>query len=183
MQLKQIPRDVLLRPLASSHRHRRTHVTRCRFCPMCLLEQKDGRLDVTATDLEIQITAYSELAGKQDAGRYGLCSQAAGYPSRAAGRYSSQHRYVGRNKTDGSSRQDRVQPADLAGGRLSAHKSWRTEQCRRLRCRKRSFAGLLRLVRIRDGATGHSVLPERIVVGRGRKGSLKLVATDGHRLA
>ena len=31
-----------------------------------LLEQKDGRLFVTATDLEMQITAHSELAGKQD---------------------------------------------------------------------------------------------------------------------
>ena len=31
-----------------------------------LLEQKDGRLFVTATDLEMQITSHSELAGKQD---------------------------------------------------------------------------------------------------------------------
>src|SRR5258708_23392946 len=31
-----------------------------------LLEQKDGRLFVTATDLEMQITANSELASKQD---------------------------------------------------------------------------------------------------------------------
>ncbi len=31
-----------------------------------LLEQKNGRLFVTATDLEMQITAHSELEGKQD---------------------------------------------------------------------------------------------------------------------
>ena len=31
-----------------------------------LLEQKDGRLFVTATDLEMQITSHSELTGKQD---------------------------------------------------------------------------------------------------------------------
>ena len=31
-----------------------------------LVEQKDGRLFMTATDLEMQITAHSELAGKQD---------------------------------------------------------------------------------------------------------------------
>ena len=31
-----------------------------------LLEQKDGRLFVTATDLEMQITSHSELAGKQE---------------------------------------------------------------------------------------------------------------------
>jgi hypothetical protein len=31
-----------------------------------LLEQKDGHLYVTATDLEMQITAHSELAGKQE---------------------------------------------------------------------------------------------------------------------
>ena len=31
-----------------------------------LLEQKDGRLFVTATDLEMQITSHSEVAGKQD---------------------------------------------------------------------------------------------------------------------
>ena len=34
-----------------------------------LLEQKDGQLYVTATDLEMQITAHSELAGKDGAGR------------------------------------------------------------------------------------------------------------------
>ncbi len=65
MQLKQIPRDALLRPLqAVSGIVERRHTLP--ILANVLLEQKDGRLYVTATDLEMQITAYSELAGKQD---------------------------------------------------------------------------------------------------------------------
>src|SRR5207253_1969536 len=65
MQLKQIPRDALLRPLQAVS----GIVERRQTLPILanvLLEQKDGRLFVTATDLEMQITASSELAGKQD---------------------------------------------------------------------------------------------------------------------
>src|SRR6266511_792124 len=47
MQLKQIARDAL--PILAN----------------VLLEQRDGKLSVTATDLEMQITAHSDLAGKQ----------------------------------------------------------------------------------------------------------------------
>ena len=65
MQLKQIPRDALLRPLqAVSGIVERRHTLP--ILANVLLEQKDGRLFVTATDLEMQITAHSELAGKQD---------------------------------------------------------------------------------------------------------------------
>jgi DNA polymerase III subunit beta len=65
MQLKQIPRDALLRPLQAVS----GIVERRQTLPILanvLLEQKDGRLFVTATDLEMQITANSELSGKQD---------------------------------------------------------------------------------------------------------------------
>src|SRR6266571_9574920 len=65
MQLKQVSRDALLKPLQAVS----GIVERRQTLPILanvLLEQKDGRLFVTATDLEMQITAYSELAGKQE---------------------------------------------------------------------------------------------------------------------
>ncbi len=63
MQLKQIARDALLRPLqAVSGIVERRHTLP--ILANVLLEQKDGKLNVTATDLEMQITAVSELAGK-----------------------------------------------------------------------------------------------------------------------
>src|SRR6266568_3757279 len=65
MQLKQIPRDALLKPLqAVSGIVERRHTLP--ILANVLLEQKDDKLYVTATDLEMQITAHSELAGKQD---------------------------------------------------------------------------------------------------------------------
>src|SRR5205809_4536921 len=65
MQLKQIPRDALLKPLQAVS----GIVERRQTLPILanvLLEQKNGRLFVTATDLEMQITANSELASKQE---------------------------------------------------------------------------------------------------------------------
>src|SRR5947208_17169679 len=63
MQLKQIARDALLRPLqAVSGIVERRHTLP--ILANVLLEQKEGKLYVTATDLEMQITAVSELAGK-----------------------------------------------------------------------------------------------------------------------
>jgi len=65
MQLKQTPRDALLKPLqAVSGIVERRHTLP--ILANVLLEQKDGRLFVTATDLEMQITSHSELASKQD---------------------------------------------------------------------------------------------------------------------
>ncbi|MGC1819385.1 MAG: DNA polymerase III subunit beta [Casimicrobiaceae bacterium] len=63
MQLKQIARDALLKPLQAVS----GIVERRQTLPILanvLLEQKDGKLQVTATDLEMQITAVSDLAGK-----------------------------------------------------------------------------------------------------------------------
>jgi hypothetical protein len=63
MQLKQIARDALLKPLqAVSGIVERRHTLP--ILANVLLEQKDGKLYVTATDLEMQITAVSDLAGK-----------------------------------------------------------------------------------------------------------------------
>lgn len=63
MQLKQIARDALLKPLqAVSGIVERRHTLP--ILANVLLEQKDGHLFVTATDLEMQITARSAMAGK-----------------------------------------------------------------------------------------------------------------------
>ena len=63
MQLKQIARDALLRPLqAVSGIVERRHTLP--ILANVLLEHKDGKLFVTATDLEMQITAVSDLPGK-----------------------------------------------------------------------------------------------------------------------
>jgi DNA polymerase-3 subunit beta len=63
MQLKQIPRDALLKPLqAVSGIVERRHTLP--ILANVLLEHKDGGLYVTATDLEMQITAHSTLDGK-----------------------------------------------------------------------------------------------------------------------
>jgi DNA polymerase-3 subunit beta len=64
MQLKQIGRDALLKPLqAVSGIVERRHTLP--ILANVLLEQRDGRLYVTATDLEMQITAHTEWAGKE----------------------------------------------------------------------------------------------------------------------
>jgi DNA polymerase III subunit beta len=64
MQLKQVARDALLKPLqAVAGIVERRHTLP--ILANVLLEQKDGHLHVTATDLEMQITAVSELPGKE----------------------------------------------------------------------------------------------------------------------
>src|SRR5690349_18100977 len=63
MQLKQIARDALLKPLqAVSGIVERRHTLP--ILANVLLEQRDGSLYVTATDLEMQITAHSTMPGK-----------------------------------------------------------------------------------------------------------------------
>jgi len=64
MQLKQLARDALLKPLqAVSGIVERRHTLP--ILANVLLEHRDGRLFVTATDLEMQITAHSDLPGKE----------------------------------------------------------------------------------------------------------------------
>jgi DNA polymerase-3 subunit beta len=63
MQLRQIARDALLKPLqAVSGIVERRHTLP--ILANVLLEQKDGGLHVTATDLEMQITALADIPGK-----------------------------------------------------------------------------------------------------------------------
>jgi DNA polymerase-3 subunit beta len=62
MQLKQIARDALLKPLqAVSGIVERRHTLP--ILANVLIEQREGHLYITATDLEMQITAHSTLAG------------------------------------------------------------------------------------------------------------------------
>lgn len=63
MQLKQTARDAVLKPLqAVSGIVERRHTLP--ILANVLIENRDGRLYVTATDLEMQITAHSDLPGK-----------------------------------------------------------------------------------------------------------------------
>jgi DNA polymerase-3 subunit beta len=88
MQLKQIPRDALLKPLqAVSGIVERRHTLP--ILANVLLEQADGRLYVTATDLEMQITAHSDLEGKEKQATTVAGAQAAGSASRASRRRAS----------------------------------------------------------------------------------------------
>src|SRR5258706_1424072 len=64
MQLKQIARDALLKPLqAVAGIVERRHTLP--ILANVLLEHREGRIYVTATDLEMQITAHADLAGKE----------------------------------------------------------------------------------------------------------------------
>jgi DNA polymerase-3 subunit beta len=64
MQLKQIARDALLKPLqAVSGIVERRHTLP--ILANVLIEHRDGELFVTATDLEMQITARTALPGKE----------------------------------------------------------------------------------------------------------------------
>ena len=144
MQLKQIPRDALLKPLqAVSGIVERRHTLP--ILANVLLEQKDGQLYVTATDLEMQITAHSELAGKDGAGHHRRRAQAAGSPARAARRRDAQRRRR-RQQDDGARRALALQPADAARRRLSAHQPRPRSSCRRSRCRRRTCARCCKLV-------------------------------------
>src|SRR5216117_3475739 len=179
MQLKQIPRDALLKPLQAVS----GIVERRQTLPIIanvLLEQKDGRLFVTATDLEMQITAYSELAGKQD-----------------------QSITVAARKLQDLLRalpEDAVLNVDTAAGKMTVRAGrsrfnlqtlpaadyprigLAQEQLQTISLPQRDFRGLLRLAEfamaqqdIRYYLNGMLLVAD--------KGSLQAVATDGHRLS
>ncbi len=179
MQLKQIPRDALLKPLQAVS----GIVERRQTLPILaniLLEQKDGRLFVTATDLEMQITAYSEFAGKQD-----------------------QSITVAARKLQDLLRalpEDAVLNVDTAAGKMSVRAGrsrfnlqtlpaadyprigLAQEQLQTISLPQRDFRGLLKLAEfamaqqdIRYYLNGMLLVID--------KGSLQAVATDGHRLS
>ena len=179
MQLKQISRDALLKPLQAVS----GIVERRQTLPILanvLLEQKDGRLFVTATDLEMQITANSELAGKQDqsvtVGARKLQDLLRALPEdsslnidTAAGKMTVR---AGRSRFNLQT----LPAADYPRIGLSK------EQLQTITLPQREFRGLLKLAEfamaqqdIRYYLNGMLLVID--------KGSLQAVATDGHRLS
>jgi DNA polymerase-3 subunit beta len=179
MQLKQIPRDALLKPLqAVSGIVERRHTLP--ILANVLLEQKDGRLFVTATDLEMQITSHTELAGKQD-----------------------QSVTVGARKLQDLLRalpEDSALTIDASAGKMTVRAGrsrfnlqtlpatdyprigLAQEQPQTISLPQRDFRGLLKLAEfamaqqdIRYYLNGMLLVVD--------KGSLQAVATDGHRLS
>src|SRR6266705_2994494 len=179
MQLKQVSRDALLKPLQAVS----GIVERRQTLPILanvLLEQKDGRLFVTATDLEMQITANSELASKQE-----------------------QAVTVGARKLQDLLRalpEDAVLNVDTASGKMTVRAGrsrfnlqtlpaadyprigLSQEQQQTIALPQRDFRGLLKLAEfamaqqdIRYYLNGMLLVID--------KGSLQAVATDGHRLS
>jgi DNA polymerase III subunit beta len=179
MQLKQVSRDALLKPLQAVS----GIVERRQTLPILanvLLEQRDGRLFVTATDLEMQITANSELAGKQD-----------------------QAVTVGARKLQDLLRalpEDSLLNVDTAAGKMTVRAGrsrfnlqtlpasdyprigLSQEQQQTIALPQRDFRGLLKLAEfamaqqdIRYYLNGMLLVID--------KGSLQAVATDGHRLS
>src|SRR5436305_746819 len=179
MQLKQVSRDALLRPLQAVS----GIVERRQTLPILanvLLEQKDGRLFVTATDLEMQITASSELAGKQDqsvtVGARKLQDLLRALPEEsalnidtAAGKMTVR---AGRSRFNLQT----LPAADYPRIGLSQ------EQIQSITLPQRDFRGLLKLAEfamaqqdIRYYLNGMLLVID--------KSSLQAVATDGHRLS
>jgi DNA polymerase-3 subunit beta len=179
MQLKQVSRDALLKPLQAVS----GIVERRQTLPILanvLLEQKDGRLFVTATDLEMQITANSELASKQDqavtVGARKLQDLLRALPDdsllnvdTAAGKMTVR---AGRSRFNLQT----LPAADYPRIGLSQ------EQQQTIALPQRDFRGLLKLAEfamaqqdIRYYLNGMLLVID--------KGSLQAVATDGHRLS
>jgi DNA polymerase III subunit beta len=179
MQLKQIPRDALLRPLqAVSGIVERRHTLP--ILANVLLEQKDGRLYVTATDLEMQITAYSELAGKQDQA-VTVAARKLQDLLRALPEDTSVNIETSANKMVVRAARSRFNLQTLPANdypRISlAH-----EQLQTITLPQKQFRGLLKLAEfamaqqdIRYYLNGMLLVVD--------KGSLQAVATDGHRLS
>ncbi|HEX8009507.1 MAG TPA: DNA polymerase III subunit beta [Casimicrobiaceae bacterium] len=179
MQLKQVSRDALLKPLQAVS----GIVERRQTLPILanvLLEQRNGHLFVTATDLEMQITASSELASKQDqavtVGGRKLQDLLRALPEgsslnvdTAAGKMTVR---AGRSRFNLQT----LPAADYPRIGLSQ------EQLQTIALPQRDFRGLLKLAEfamaqqdIRYYLNGMLLVID--------KGSLQAVATDGHRLS
>ena len=161
MQLKQIGRDALLKPLqAVSGIVERRHTLP--ILANVLLEQRDGRLYVTATDLEMQITAHTEWAGKE-----------------------TQAITVAARKLQDLLRalpEDSTLNIDAAGSKMTVRAGRSRFNLQTLTLPQRDLKGLLRSVEfamaqqdIRYYLNGMLLVAD--------KGSLQAVATDGHRLS
>jgi DNA polymerase-3 subunit beta len=179
MQLKQIPRDALLKPLqAVSGIVERKHTLP--ILANVLLEQKDGHLNVTATDLEMQITAVADVAGKEGqsttVGARKLQDLLRALPDDAQINVDA----TGSKMTVRAGR-SRFNLQTLAASdypRISVGH----EQLQSLTLPQREFRGLVKLAEfamaqqdIRYYLNGMLLVID--------KGSLQAVATDGHRLS
>jgi DNA polymerase-3 subunit beta len=179
MQLKQVERDALLKPLqAVAGIVERRHTLP--ILANVLLEQKDGRLHVTATDLEMQITAVAELPGKDGqsttVGARKLQDLLRALPDDALVNVDA----TGSKMTVKAGR-SRFNLQTLAAGdypRISLG----SEQLQTLSLPQRDFRSLLKLAEfamaqqdIRYYLNGMLLVID--------KGSLQAVATDGHRLS
>ena len=179
MQLKQIARDALLKPLqAVSGIVERRHTLP--ILANVLLEQRDGSLYVTATDLEMQITAHSEMPGK-DGQATTVGARKLQDLLRALPEDSTLNIDVGNNKMTVRAGRSRFSLQTLAATdypRIGVA----AEQLQTLSLPQRDLRSLFKLVEfamaqqdIRYYLNGMLVVVD--------KGSLQAVATDGHRLS
>jgi DNA polymerase-3 subunit beta len=179
MQLKQIARDALLKPLqAVSGIVERRHTLP--ILANVLLEQRDGSLYVTATDLEMQITAHSEMPGK-DGQATTVGARKLQDLLRALPEDSTLNIDVGNNKMTVRAGRSRFNLQTLAATdypRIGVA----AEQLQTLSLPQRDLRALFKLVEfamaqqdIRYYLNGMLVVVD--------KGSLQAVATDGHRLS
>jgi DNA polymerase-3 subunit beta len=179
MQLKQIPRDALLKPLQAVS----GIVERRQTLPILanvLVEQKDGRLFMTATDLEMQITAHSDLAGKQDQS-VTVAARKLQDLLRALPDDATLNIDTTASKMTVRANRSRFNLQTLPAGdypRISLAQ----EQQQTIKLPQRDFRGLLKLAEfamaqqdIRYYLNGMLLVVD--------KGSLQTVATDGHRLS
>ena len=179
MQLKQIARDALLKPLqAVSGIVERRHTLP--ILANVLLEQRDGKLNVTATDLEMQITAVADLVGKDGqattVGARKLQDLLRALPDDAALNID-----VAGSKMTLRAGRSRFNLQTLAAAdypRISLGQ----EQLQTLSLPQKDLRGLFRLAEfamaqqdIRYYLNGMLLVVDR--------GSLQAVATDGHRLS
>jgi DNA polymerase-3 subunit beta len=179
MQLKQIARDALLKPLqAVSGIVERRHTLP--ILANVLLEQRDGSLYVTATDLEMQITARSPIEGK-DGQATTVGARKLQDLLRALPDDSTLNIDVGNSKMTVRAGRSRFNLQTLAAGdypRIGVA----SEQLQTLSLPQKDLRALFRLVEfamaqqdIRYYLNGMLLVLD--------KGTLQAVATDGHRLS
>jgi len=179
MQLKQIARDALLKPLqAVSGIVERRHTLP--ILANVLLEQRDGSLYVTATDLEMQITAHSAMDGK-DGQSTTVGARKLQDLLRALPDDSTLNIDVGNSKMTVRAGRSRFNLQTLAAGdypRIGVA----TEQLQSLSLPQKDLRALFKLVEfamaqqdIRYYLNGMLLVLD--------KSTLQAVATDGHRLS
>ena len=179
MQLKQIPRNALLTPLSAvSGIVERRHTLP--ILANVLLEQRNDRLHVTATDLEMQITAVAEVGGKEGqattVGARKLQDLLRALPDNAEITVDTS----GSKMTVRAGR-SRFNLQTLAASdypRINVGK----EQLQTIALPQRDFRGLLKLAEFAMAQQDiRYYLNGMLLVVEG--GSLQVVATDGHRLS